>query len=155
MKSRRRALTGLALLGVSSIVGACFPARLFPILNSHPTAVVGEWVDSAKTQPRDTSLWVLGASGEDESRHIVVQPDGAIAASPRKHYGFWYLDGRVSDLANRSLCFSNRPGRSAPTCLAFDLDTVATQLGVRRRLIVHGYQGRHTTSNRVLIARAP
>lgn len=154
-KFQRRALTGLALLSVSSIVAACFPARLFPILNSHPPAVVGEWVDSAKTQPRDTSLWVLGPSGEDESRHIVVQPDGALAASPRQHYGFWYLDGRVSDPANRFLCFSKRPGRSAPTCLAFDLDTVATQLGVRRRLIVHGYQGRHTTSDRVLFARAP
>jgi hypothetical protein len=154
-KFQRRALTGLVLLSMSSIVAACSPARLFPILNSHPAAVVGEWVDSAKTQPRDTSLWVLGPSGEDESRHIVVQPNGAIATSPRQHYGFWYLDGRVSDPANRFLCFSKRPGRSAPTCLAFDLDTVATSGGARRRLIVHAYQGRHTTSDRVLFARAP
>ena len=152
---QRRALTTLALLTVSSMGAACFPARLFPILNSHPAAVVGEWVDSAKTQPRDTSLWVLGPSGEDESRRILVQADGATAASPRQHYGFWYLDGRVSDPANRTLCFTKRPGRSAPTCLAFDLDTIATPLGAQRRLIVHGYRGRHAISDRVLYSRAP
>lgn len=154
-KSLRKALTGLLVLGAPTMGAACSAARLFPILGSHPPMVVGEWVDSAKTQPRDTSLWVLGPSGEDESRHIVLQPDGATAASPPKRYGFWYLDGRVSDPANRFLCFTKRPGRSAPACLAFDLDTVITQRGVRRRMVVHGYQGLHTTSDRVLIARAP
>ena len=156
MKFRRDHHSRPAVLAVLClVVVACTPARLFPILNSHPADVVGEWVDSSKTQPRDTSLWVLGPSGEDESRHIVVQPNGVTADTARRRYGFWYFDGRLSDAANRFICFTTRPGRSVPTCLAFDLDTVVTSSGARRRLLVRGYQGRHTTSNRVLIARAP
>ena len=122
-----------------------------PGLGNQPAPLVGVWVDSAKSSPADTSLWVLGGTGSDESRHIVHSPDGTTSETLR-HYGYWFARGSVGDSVNRAICFTKRPGRSAPTCLLYSLDTAATPNGPRVRLLVHGYQGQHTTSDRILIA---
>ena len=143
---------------------ACMPASfLGGGMRNHPSALVGEWVDSIKSTPADTSLWLLGASGNDASQHVRIEPDSAqrAPAAPafvttrERHYGYWYFQGALDDRANRAICFTNRPGRSAASCLSFDLDTVSTTTGVRRRLVVRGYQGNHTTADRVLLARRP
>jgi hypothetical protein len=116
-------------------------------------------VDLAKSSPTDTALWILGPTGEDGTQHL-VRDKRASAASPFvptavKRYGYWFAQGEVTDSASRALCFTNRPGRSAPTCLPFALDSVSEGGAMHRRLLVHGYRGEHRTSDRMLVAREP
>ena len=123
---------------------------------THPQVLVGAWVDSAKSSPSDSSFWVLSASGDDASRRVRrASPD----STPRiegRHYGYWYLEGSLGDSATRAICFTKRPGRSAPTCIPFSLDSTTTGGRARRRLVVYGYQGRHSSGARVLLeAPAP
>ena len=128
-------------------------------MRSHPPQLVGKWVDLAKSSATDTALWVLGPAGEDGTQHL-VRDTSTSAASPfvptaLKHYGYWFAQGEVTDSATRTLCFTNRPSRSAPTCLPFALDSVREGGAMRRRLLVHGYRGEHHTSDRMLVAREP
>ena len=151
-KSPRRPLAVVALLVASiGMTGACRPGSLLPGLGPQPLELAGAWVDSAKSSPMDTSLWVLGVSGNDGSRRIIRAPDGVISTTDH-HYGYWFFKGKLDDPNDRAICFTKRPGRSAPTCLPFSLDTVMSASGQRRRLIVRGYQGAHSTMDRVLIA---
>ena len=163
MHSRpRKRWTLLAIVGFASV--ACQP-RSFGGggVRNHPNALVGQWVDSAKSSPTDTSLWILDAAGNDNSQHVRLESDSSgTSTSPARfvvararHYGYWFLRGELADRSDRRICFTNRPGRSAPTCEAFDLDSFPVAAGVRRRLVVRGYQGAHNTSNRVLLARIP
>lgn len=112
---------------------------------AHPPELVGEWLDSAKTRSADSSLWVFTATGDDQVRRV-----GASGAVLVHHYGYWFVRGALTS-ADRALCFTNRPGRSAPTCLPFDLDSVRTDGSVRKRMVVRGYRGAHTTGDRVLL----
>ena len=149
----------IALLGAAMLmmVGCAGLAHLGSEFGNHPAALVGEWIDSVKTTPGDTSLWVLGPSGSDGFRRIRAASGDAAAAdagaSEVRHYGSWYLSGNLADAAGRALCFTNRPGRSAPTCRPFDLDSVASGAGLRRRLVIRSYQGGHSVADRVLLAR--
>ena len=111
----------------------------------HPTELVGEWLDSAKTRAADSSLWVFTSTGEDQVRR--VRPSGERTV---RHYGYWFMQGSLG-AADRALCFTNRPGRSAPTCLPFDLDSVRTAGGLRKRIVVRGYHGAHSSGDRVLL----
>jgi hypothetical protein len=152
-----------------ALAAACFgmachpPSFLGSGMRNHPLALVGQWVDSSKSTPTDTSLWLLDASGNDDSQHIRLESGGAMqspraatfVATDAKHYGYWYFQGNLNDSADRAICFTNRPGRSAPTCRPFALDSVRTSAGVRRRLVVQAYQGAHNTSDRVLLWRFP
>ncbi len=156
-------LTILALVTVWFAM-ACHPASFIGgSTRNHPAALVGHWVDSVKSTPTDTSLWILDASGNDASQHVRVEPESekqssaaaAFVTSRPKHYGYWFFRGALLASADRAICFTARPGRSAPTCLPFDLDSVTTSAGVRRRLVVHAYQGEHRTADRVLLARLP
>ena len=155
--------TALALI-TACLAMACHPASFMGgSTRNHPSALVGRWVDSLKSTPTDTSLWILDASGNDASQHVRLEPDGerqlpaaaAFVTTRAKRYGYWFFRGTLHDSADRAICFTNRPGRSAPTCLPFDLDSVSTAAGVRRRLVVRAYQGEHRTSDRVLLARLP
>lgn len=129
-------------------------------MREHPVALVGEWVDSVKSTAADTSLWLLDASGNDGSQHLrriagPASPSGPFTATPARHFGYWFFQGALEDSSHRAICFTNRPGRSAPTCLPFDLGSVSTPGGLRRRLVVRSYHGAHTTSDRVLLERLP
>lgn len=128
-------------------LSGCARVALGGDVGNHPPELVGEWIDSAKTTPGDTSFWILSQSGDDGSRHR-----SATGAVTVRHYGYWYLQGRLSDAGHHAICFTNRPGRSAPSCRDFDLDSLAHDAGIRRRLVVHGYQGNHSSSDRVLLA---
>ena len=115
-------------------------------VGAHPAELVGEWLDSAKTRSADTSVWVLTSTGEDQVRR--VRSSGERQAH---HYGYWFMQGSLRS-ADHAICFTNRPGRSAPTCLPFDLDSVRTVGASRKRLVVRGYHGTHSTGDRVLLA---
>lgn len=145
-RGRPRGALPLVLL-LASAACASLPPLGGAEFNNHPAALVGEWIDSVKTTAGDTSLWVLGPSGQDGMRHRGPGGPGDV-----RHYGYWYLRGTLDTATDRALCFTNRPGRSAPSCRPFELDTVTTPAGPRRRLVVHGYQGAHSTQDRILLA---
>lgn len=144
----------LALLIVAS---ACHTPGLLGEARQHPPELIGAWIDSAKTTSADTALWILGASGEDATQHVVRDSSahGAFVTTPKRHYGYWYLEGAWGEPAHRTICFTNRPGRSAPSCATFQLDSVPSGGVFRRRLVVYGYRGAHHSADRVLLARAP
>ena len=117
----------------------------------HPAAVAGEWVDLKHTTPTDSSIWVLAPNGDDQTVRVTGDERGW--TSKRKHYGRWRLDGDLADVAGRRLCFVHRPGRQGGACIGFTVDVATTPTGPRRRLVLHGYQGEHTTGDRELFAR--
>lgn len=136
--------------------GCHAPAWFAADARNQPRALVGEWVDSSHTTPRDTALWVLEPSGTGLSRHL-VHAEGTVTTRriTERHYGHWYVQGALADSVGRRLCFTNRPGRSAATCLAFDLDSSVAGTVRRRRLLVRAYQGEHHLGDRVLLSLAP
>lgn len=148
----RTGVPGLLAAALILATSACasLPALGGSDFRNHPAALVGEWIDSVKTTPADTALWVLGPAGEDGTRHRTADGAGRVV-----HYGYWYLHGTIDTVTDRTLCFTNRPGRSAATCRAFDLDSVVSPSGTRRRLVVHGYQGAHSIRDRVLLGYSP
>ena len=154
----RIALSSLILFAAAACRGLSFPAGG---MRDHPAALVGQWVDSTKSTAADTSLWLLDGTGNDGSQHIRRPFDersgstGPFVATTARHFGYWFFRGTLQDTSDRALCFTNRPGRSAPTCRSFDFDSVMTPGGVRRRLVVRSYQGAHTISDRVLLERMP
>lgn len=146
----RSAEVGAALALALVANAGCARLRLGPA-GEHPDALVGLWVDSARTVPTDTSIWLLTARGEDISLRIRKPP---VVPRPRveeRRYGAWWLKGSLTEKASRAICFTNRPGRSGWTCVPFDLDSVASGGGFVRRLEVYGYQGREATPPRVFV----
>jgi hypothetical protein len=146
-------VAALALL----LAGCQATRHLGAEFRQHPAVLVGEWVDVAKSSVTDTALWVLAADGDDRSQHLRA-PDSTktgapFVASEARHHGYWYLQGDLADTSGRALCFTKRPGRSAPGCVGFVLDSASTPGGVRPRLLVRGYQGQHHTGDRVLLKR--
>jgi hypothetical protein len=139
----------LAALAVATVAG-CTRLHLGSG-NDHPRALVGLWVDSLKTSPTDTSIWLLTARGEDISLRIRKPPVVPKARVEERHYGGWRMAGHLTDQAKRAICFTHRPGRSGWTCLPFDLDSAASGTGFVRRLEVYGYKGRQSTSPRVFL----
>ena len=163
----RKSLPDLRIALLCSAACAVLSCRSASLLGGsmrdHPVALVGAWVDSVKSTAADTSLWLLDASGNDGSQHIRRATDGAsngpatgaYIATTARHFGYWFFRGALQDTSDRALCFTNRPGRSAPTCVPFDLDSARTPTGTRRRLVVRSYHGAHSTSDRVLLERLP
>lgn len=113
-------------------------------------AVSGEWVDLHKTTARDTMVWVLAPNGDDQLLHIAVGDQ-----STRRHFGRWSLADAGEGASARLLCFVRRPGRDAPSCIPFVLDTIPAGKGTLRRLRLRGYVGEQHTSDRELIERRP
>lgn len=139
------------LLGIVAILSAC--VRL-----PHPDALRGQWVDTAHTTYADTSIWILKPNGDDLVLRIFAgrAGDSSTRASSRpERYGRWYLSGELADTAGRALCFNQRPGRNASSCVRFRLDTVLVDGQSRRRLLLAGYQGSHGAAHRSLIERRP
>ena len=119
---------------------------------NHPNAIVGVWVDSVKSSPTDSSFWLLSSSGDDAARRVRRAAADSQPHVEQRHFGYWYVHSSLTDTAGRSICFTNRPGRSAPTCIPFSLDSTRSGDRFVRRLVVFGYQGRHSSGARVLIA---
>ena len=147
----------LAIAAALLFAAGCHTPGVFGAMRQHPAELVGTWVDSAKTTDADTTLWVLGASGDDGAQHVRRDTSGVgrFVVTAKRHYGYWYLEGEWNEPAHRTICFTNRPGRSAPSCAAFLLDSVPDGGAFRRRLVVYGYQGQHRVADRVLLARTP
>ncbi|HXY30376.1 MAG TPA: hypothetical protein VEI06_06675 [Gemmatimonadaceae bacterium] len=125
---------------------------------SGATELVGEWVDVAKTTPRDSMIWVLGAKGDDRLLRLRLATTSAGSDSVERTddtYSRWYLQGRLDDTTGRALCFTKRPAHFGPTCYPFRMDTIKVDGAMRRRIVVLGYAGRHHTTDRPLIERVP
>lgn len=150
---------GLAM-GFISSAAACTPFHHVAAYHSDLRTLAGVWVDSVKRSPTDTVAWRLDPNGADWTLEIHVVSDrvrGGRSEQLAKRYGYWYLDGAVSDPARRMICFKKRP-RDGGTCYPFTLDTLpATGIaGLRqRRLIVDGYAGEQHQRTRVLFERLP
>lgn len=139
---RFSAATALAL-------GACLPAMRE--MRQHPQPLAGEWVDLKKTTAADTSVWRLGAGGEDLTLHVRPR-DGAPTATAIYRHGIWFVRGELTDTIRRALCFNARPGRSPTACTRFALDTTADG---RPRLTLREYHGTHEIAARTLVRRTP
>ena len=115
--------------------------------------ITGEWVDVSKSTASDTLVWVLAPGGDDGLLHISVGLAGAIAT--RRHFGRWSLASSVSGQSDAALCFVRRPGRDAPSCVDFTIDTTRVDARPVRRLRLRGYVGEHHTGDRELLQRVP
>ena len=149
----RKRITLMLILGVLS---ACATSGGLFTAGPRPPELVGTWVDVGKATTTDTVAWVLAPNGADRTLSISVHP-GTPGVPTRSEnvatHGTWYGSGEFADTVRRQFCFKHR-ARSAPTCFAFRLDTVATN-PVRRRLTVLQYRGTHSTDDRVLLERTP
>jgi hypothetical protein len=148
-RSVNRLLTTFALGAPAFIV-------LMPVARPdrrHPDALVGQWIDLRHTSPTDTMVWVLAPNGDDATLEIRIDPAGQRVEKLR-HYGRWRVDGEMSDPVGRRLCFVHRPGRQGGSCIAFRLDTLTTESGTRRHLVLENYRGEHHTQDRELVERS-
>jgi hypothetical protein len=120
-------------------------------LTNHPPALIGQWVDLAKSSPSDTSVWVLEPNGYDGGIRITRDSlgDGAPHTVTRK-YGYWYVRGAA---ASQEFCVNQRPGRNAPSCTRFTMETDSSVVPPRRIIRLSAYAGEHHTSERVLVDR--
>lgn len=136
------------------LLAACSSTGQFALFGATPTSLAaGEWIDEKKTTPTDTMVWVLAADGDDAL--LTIHLDGGTRHEARKHYGRW-SEGRSSDSSGASvpaLCFVRRPGRDAPSCDRFTVDSVQSASGFVRRLTVRGYAGAHHSGDRALLER--
>lgn len=115
-------------------------------------SVAGEWVDVAKSTPTDTMVWALTPGGDDELIHVAVRPSGV--TTERRHFGRWSMASASAD-TTAAICFVRRPGRDAPSCIQFAIDTIRTGDRTRRRLRLRNYVGEHHTGDRELLERLP
>lgn|GEM_PF-845518 len=152
-KNRVQRVRPCAALLLASLA-ACSGIAHLPSFGATPSSLAtGEWIDEKKTTPTDTMVWVLAADGDDAL--LTIHLDGGARQETRKHYGRW-SEGRDNDTSGANvpaLCFVRRPGRDAPSCDPFTVDSVQTQSGMLRRLTVRGYVGTHHSGDRVLVER--
>ncbi len=113
-------------------------------------AVTGQWIDLGHTAPGDTSVWVLAPGGRDDALKVSLGRDGVLKGTTTR-YGRWF----VRPSPHPELCFTRRPGREAPSCSSFRVDTVVVGGQPRRRLWVGQYRGSHRTGDRELWERGP
>ena len=143
------------VLAVLTVCGGCRTGTLFT-LGPRPAELAGEWIDSVKSTPTDSSIWQLTPSGDDRTLRLrlVQTSEGRRFDSKSTDYGSWYLSGQLADTAGRALCVVRRP-RDGATCMQFRLDTVMRDNRPRRRLMILEYRGNRTTADRVLVERIP
>ena len=155
-RTDRHASMSVALMLIMGVLSACATSGGVFAAGPRPPQLVGTWVDVGKATATDTIAWELAANGADRTLSISVRP-GTLGVPTRSEnvatHGTWYGSGELADTVRRQLCFKHR-ARSAPTCFAFRLDTLATA-PVRRRLTVLQYHSTHSTDDRVLLERTP
>ena len=143
--------------GVMVLVTGC---ALIPALGRRRDdmrSLAGIWIDSARATPSDTVAWRLDANGADWTVTITVHHDSAGRGSTDRHdtrYGYWHLQGILSDTSGRALCFKARP-RDGADCYPFVFDTIrdSSSAAPRRRLVVLGYRGQRELRSRILLER--
>jgi hypothetical protein len=147
---KRRAALVVAVALLSSCVHHLGLAAM-----SHPTELVGDWIDLRHTSAADTSLWVLRANGYDGNAHLLAKSSDGSDAPHRteQKFGSWYFEGTLTNAASRSICIAKRLGRDGAHCMAFRLDTIDGGAGPRRRLVILGYHGQHHVGDEELIER--
>lgn len=114
-------------------------------------AVSGQWIDLGHTAAGDTSVWILAPGGRDDALRLSLGRDG-VSKSATTRYGRWFV--RPAD-PRPELCFTRRPGREAPSCSSFRVDTIVVGGHPRRRLWLGQYRGSHRTGDRELWERGP
>lgn len=118
--------------------------------SNHPATLVGDWIDTHKSTPADTSIWRLTAGGDDRTvRRRIVAGAGAPAVSDQR-YAYWYVDGDLASGAR--FCTTKRPGRNGASCAPVQIDTVVASGAPRLRMRLGNYQGEHTTADRILLS---
>lgn len=121
-------------------------------LANHPAALVGEWVDVAKSSPLDSSFWILEPDGDDEGLRITRRSgDEGPGHQSRQHYGYWFV--RASSNQPAELCVTRRPSRDAPSCTAFALGVDSATRPPRRVARLAAYAGSHHVGERMLVER--
>lgn len=147
---RRLVMLMLMLLAVST---ACASGGWYAI-GPRPASLVGTWVDSTRSTPRDTVGWVLAASGEDRTLRVRADSAGTpVATLKTARYGLWYLIGTLGDTTSQALCVE-RNVRRGSSCFRFRLDTLRSGAAAmaRRRLWIYGPAYRHQST---LLERDP
>ena len=151
-----RALAIVALFGCL----ACAPGMRRLLGAGRAADLAGTWVDSTKATPSDIVVWRLDPNGSDWNLLVQVVRDSTgrvVTRESVKRYGYWHLQGALTDTADRALCFRAKP-RDGAACYRFALDSAAydERSGrVRRRLVVLAYRGAQHTRDRVLLERFP
>lgn len=141
----------VVLMAASGLFGCSGPLPwLHGELTNHPPALVGQWVDVAKSSPGDTSLWVLEPDGYDGGVRLVRDSLGTTLHTATRKYGYWYV--RAAGAA-QEFCVNQRPGRDAPSCTPFEIVTDSSVVPPRRILHLAAYRGQHHTAGRVLVDR--
>ena len=102
-------------------------------VRTHPAALVGEWVDVARTSTRDSSVWLLASNGDDGLLRITIDSTGA-ASRRTTHYGYWYA---IADGNSYRLCITRRPGREAGLCSRIELHAPASDSADRRAFTLY------------------
>lgn len=156
--SIHRAKTSLSSIAVIGVFAACTSGGFFS-LGPRPAELAGVWIDSSLASATDTVAWVLDPDGTDRTLRVSISRDSAghpMAKQSTQRYGYWYLNGAMSDTAHRALCFKMRP-RDGASCYHFQLDTVSGSAAAvrRRRLTIVGYRGQRHTRDRTLLERLP
>ncbi len=116
-------------------------------------AVAGEWVDVSKSTQTDTMVWVLTDGGDDQLLRVSLDSSGTKVT--RSHFGRWSVETSETGGQATSLCFVRRPGRDAPSCVDFTIDTIRASGHPIRRLTLRNYVGQHHTGDRQLLERVP
>ncbi len=125
-------------------------------VGNHPAALVGDWIDSARSTASDTVLWSLRANGTGEVAHVVEWPaaSGVTFRRTRERYdAYWYVRGDSSHPRTGALSPPPRPGRAPADCAGFELDTIPTAGEPRHRLVVFKFEGDPTPSTQVFLER--
>ncbi len=145
-------------IGAVALTGCIHPGRVStngaPSTTATTSPAAGEWIDTHKSTPSDTMVWVLSPRGDDALLSVHLNADGT-RDERRKHYGRWTAS-QVADsngISVPALCFVRRPGRDAPSCDRYVVDSVRIDGAFVRRLTVRGYAGQHHTGDRVLLER--
>ena len=142
----KRAVFAVALAGVGC--SGSLPWVRGDLAN-HPAALVGRWIDVAKSSAGDSSIWILEPNGDDHGMHIVhVGGTGAAPRVSRERYGYWYVRNGAE---GENLCVTRRPGRDAPSCTPFVLVIDSGMTPPRKQLRLAWYVGSHHSGERVLV----
>lgn len=151
MTGRTRNVTTLVL--ALALSGCALAPRFAPL--SPSAALVGVWIDSLRTTPSDTVVWMLARDGSKRVRYASVRADKAGRSRTNERIvsdGHWYVSDPTGDVAGRRYCFRRRPMDGA-SCVSFHLDTLSQGASgvARRRLAISSFDGGVAPASQVLL----